>query len=381
MGQVVQIDPFATLHSTKSVRSLHEQGKGALVKNIVLCDRSSLEFYAKARLFEARKFRGYGRVFGLPHYYCASDVLERTPSRSAHLKLPSCTQDELCVLAEELELPLPLHAFVPNAAARRRSEFLVPHVLPHGFTERCSQPLGNGAYVCRPELMLLQLSQQLDQLELIQLVCELSSSFVLDESSSHGMIEALPLIEPRRLSAFCERHRPVRNTSRLAAACAHAIPGTASPMEIALALILTLPYKLGGYGLPKPQANGTVRLSSLQQHVSGTRERRGDLLWAQEKLAVEYDSDQEHLGSEKLLRDTERRNALLFSGHSVVTVTKRQLHSIDEMDKVAINIAKQLGRRIRPTRADWGFRQEALFEQLLGEQAGRSRRRVSIIAR
>ena len=95
MGQVVQIDPFATLHSTKSVRSLHEQGKGALVKNIVLCDRSSLEFYAKARLFEARKFRGYGRVFGLPHYYCASDVLERTPSRSAHLKLPSCTQDEL----------------------------------------------------------------------------------------------------------------------------------------------------------------------------------------------------------------------------------------------------------------------------------------------
>ena len=355
--------------------------RGVLVKNIVLCERSSLEFYRKARLFEGRKIRGYGRVFGLPQYYCASDVLERSPSRSAHLKIPAYTHNELCALAEELELALPLHVFVPSAAARRRSRVLVPHVLPRGFTERCSQPLGNGVYVSRPEPMLLQLSQQLSQVELIQLLCELSSSFVLDESSPHGMIEALPLIELKRLSSFCERHGSMRNCGKLAAACAHAVPGTASPMEITLALLLTLPYKLGGYGLPKPQANGTVRLRSLQQHVSGTRERRGDLLWPQEKLAVEYDSDQEHLGSEKLFRDTERRNALLFSGFTVITVTKRQLHNIDEMDKVAINIAKQLRRRIRPTRADWCYRQEALFEGLLGDQVGRSRRRLSIIAR
>lgn len=351
------------------------------MSNVILCSHSALEFYRKARLFEARKLRGYGRVFGLPQYYCASDVLERTPSRTAQLKAPSCTRKELLALAEELELSTPLHILVSDKASRRHSSILVSHVLPVGFAERCSLPLGGGAFVCQPELMLLQLAQQLEHLELTRLVCELSSSYVIDESSPHGMIEALPLIELGRLHTFCARHRSTRFVSRLSASCGHALEGSASPMETALALLLTLPYSLGGYALPKPQANGTVRLTALQQHVSGTCERRGDLLWSQARLAVEYDSDQEHLGSEKLFLDTQRRNALLFKGYTVITVTKHQLHSIDEMDKIAINIAKQLGKRIRPSRLDWCYRQEALFERLLGGRAGGSRRRPSIIAR
>ncbi|MGN0072249.1 MAG: hypothetical protein ACI36W_00350 [Coriobacteriales bacterium] len=351
------------------------------MNNVILCESSALEFFRKARLFEGRKLRGYGRVFGLPQYYCASDVLERTLSRSAHQKAPSCTPDELAALAEELELSLPLHVLVPDKRSRRNSSKLLSHVFPRELGERCSHPLGGGAFVCRPELMLFQLARLLDELDLIRLICELSSCYVLDESSPHGMIEALPLIVPGQVAAFCMQHRSQRGAGVVSRCCGYAVPNTASPMESALALVLTLPHRLGGYALPKPQANGTIRLSGLQQHVSGTCERRGDLLWPLAKLAVEYDSDQEHLGSEKLLQDTQRRNALLFKGYTVITVTKHQLYSIDEMDKVAINISKQLGKRIRPTRLDWCYKQEALFERLLGERAGGSRRRPSVIAR
>lgn len=351
------------------------------MENVVLCEGSALEFYRRARHYEAHKIRGYGRVFGMPAYYCASAVMEQSLSRGVQLQRPSYVRGELEALAEELELSLPLHLLFPSAGSRRHTAAVYGHAVPAGLSERCAYRIGEGVYVCRPELMLLQLAQQLDDLDLVRLISELTSCFVLDESTPHGQIDAPALVERRHVERFCSHNSSVSGTKRLARLNSRAVPNTGSPMELVLALLLTLPYSMGGYGLPAPEANRPVSLTALQQHVSGTRERRGDLVWQWGRLAVEYDSDQEHLGSAKLLQDTQRRNAMQFKGYAVITVTRRQLRSIDEMDKVAINIAKQLGRRIRPRRADWCFRQEQLFERLLGESTGYSRRVPSVIAR
>lgn len=76
-------------------------------------------------------------------------------------------------------------------------------------------------------------------------------------------------------------------------------------METKIALLLSLPTSMGGYGIPQPDLNAQVTHS-----FSGARhpERfRCDLYWPTVKLALEYDSHQYHASSEKVVLDSTRR--------------------------------------------------------------------------
>ena len=124
-------------------------------------------------------------------------------------------------------------------------------------------------------------------------------------------------------------------------------------METALALILTLPVRYGGYSIPQPVMNMLVPVKAGQGRGADKHYYRCDLAWPDRGVAVEYDSD------------AKRRNSLSYLGYRVITVGRQQMKSEAALNMVAVQIAKQLGVRLRPRSQNWAESRKRLREELL----------------
>jgi len=123
--------------------------------------------------------------------------------------------------------------------------------------------------------------------------------------------------------------------------------GSGSPMETILFMLLTMPYRYGGYGFPMPELNGCIYPKKGVLTFAGRGFYRGDLLWREAGVVVEYNSDMVHANADSIAMDAIRRGDLALCGISEVTVTRRQLYSIELFDKVARQIAARIGKKLR----------------------------------
>ena len=129
-------------------------------------------------------------------------------------------------------------------------------------------------------------------------------------------------------------------------------------METAVQLLLCMPTRLGGYGLPMPQANVRLAVPVDLRRMAGRSEVVPDLVWPSARVVVEYDSDQNHVGAERIASDARRRSALLGMGFDVVTITNAQVRSVSEFDQLARMLAGLLGKRLSITRADFARKRD-----------------------
>jgi len=136
-------------------------------------------------------------------------------------------------------------------------------------------------------------------------------------------------------------------------------------METKLSMLLTLPYKLGGYGLPRPELNSRIIPLQSARKSSSKKYYSCDLYWPEYELAVEYDSTLFHTGSERIADDSKKRNALALMGVTVITVTKQQLYSSVEFEKVAKVLANCLDKRLAYKNPGFAAVHRGLREQLL----------------
>lgn len=121
-----------------------------------------------------------------------------------------------------------------------------------------------------------------------------------------------------------------------------------SPMETGLVLYLCLPVRLGGDGFKFPDMNPETPLGKRASRMLGYGLMCCDLHWVDERTVVEYDSDKEHMSSQRLSRDAIRRNVLGYKDVNVITVRKPMLLAPLTFNDVAKQLARQLGRRLRP---------------------------------
>jgi very-short-patch-repair endonuclease len=118
-------------------------------------------------------------------------------------------------------------------------------------------------------------------------------------------------------------------------------------METILTMILTLPHMQGGYGILAPKLNSRIRLAKTARRNASKSYYVCDLFWPDYDLAVEYDSDEYHTGPDRIANDSKRRNALASVGIMVITVTKKQIGHIGELEKAARLICDNMGRRLQ----------------------------------
>lgn len=261
---------------------------------------------------------------------------------------------------------------------------------PQAPERRChamSAPLPAGSFywvapniaVASPEVVFLELATALSQVRLLRAGFELCGTYSTGSyertlggetgpDMPGGLARRLPLTTSERLRDHLGRiaGRP-HGLGAAVWAAGRVLDRSASPAETSSALLLCLPRRLGGYGLPRPQLNRRVDVPEPLQPMVGKRYLVCDLYWEGARLDVEYDSDTHHLDSLRAAADARRRNALESLGIGLVSLTTRHLYDAGLFDKAARQMARALGSRQRDRGAyDWEGRRSRLRAELLG---------------
>lgn len=209
-----------------------------------------------------------------------------------------------------------------------------------------------------------------------RLTCEFAGSYRLPTGERKEVCYHAPA-----LMSVADVHRMVREAS--AQFVAHSInvvadlafDGSASPMETALALMLTMPVALGGFGLPKPRLNVRVDVANQVGALSDRDELTPDMLWERERVVLEYDSVAFHAdaGAHRLAEDAVRSNILTAMGYRVLRVTPENVRSLVRLELLARQLACCLGVSLEePSEVELHRRGKVFAELMPGYVSRRS---------
>lgn len=242
-------------------------------------------------------------------------------------------------------LAKPLHVSMRKGSRSGRSSHVEHAVMPvgAGATIRVAE----GLCVPTPELCFVQISASMPFHQAVKAGCALCSTFRLDPRCPFGVREREPLTSVSDLEAFIEANSGMRGAGRARVALRYVKERTASPAEVYLTMLLTLPPHRGGFGLDALQPNRPVCLSKRATEIAQRSYLIPDLYDAEHHIAIEYDADATHTTGQQLSRDSTKRLALESMGIKVITVTTRQLSSIERMGDVAGETARAMGKRMR----------------------------------
>ncbi len=215
----------------------------------------------------------------------------------------------------------------------------------------------SGVFVSCPELCFVQLAQSLPFHELVRAGNVLCGRFYLDAGKGGELGRREPLTSKRRIEAFLRANPGIKGVKEARRALPWVTEGAASPPEAFLAMVFGLPYRYGGFQLSDLAVNRRLRPSHKAQQIARRTTLVPDILFADARLAIEYDSTAEHTSSSQLTRDAQKRLALEADGYKVVTVTAGQIGDSGEMRRIAEQCYRRRGKRFRPQSKEFANQQ------------------------
>ena len=286
----------------------------------------------------------------------------------ASFSLPSTAPSKTEILQLESMMPKvlssPVHIVSQTPTKADNSKLFIPHKHATATSEAAFCRLGNDVYASSIELAFIQMARDLPLVDLIRLGFELCGGYSLSLVHDKGFLKRPALTSRRRLQAFAEQSPGLKGRNPALRAIRHVLDDSASPAETKLAMTLSLPCHLGGFGLPKPALNHRVNLSRAEQSLAGKPYLKCDLYWPDHRVGVEYDSDLEHTGSARIASDARRRNTLTLTDTTLMTITRIQYNDFRQLSATAAALAKLLGRRLQPTCKDYEAKQRRLRDAL-----------------
>lgn len=170
--------------------------------------------------------------------------------------------------------------------------------------------LGDRLYASSPELCFVQMATVLPFVELVKLGFELCGTYAERLDGATRYDRPLLLTSVAALARFVDSAGDIpgvvaaRKAVKLLVAC------SASPRETALTMLLCLPLRRGGYGLPSPELNFRIDVGRSKRAVTDKGYYLCDLYWREACIDLEYESDERHTGAERIAEDsTPRRSA------------------------------------------------------------------------
>lgn len=280
--------------------------------------------------------------------------------------IPSAS--ECTAMARLFDLPQPLDLMVTSPELRRHSAAIRCHLDTDKTHLAAYIEVEKGVYVARPELVYYQLATYADTAHAWMLASELAGEYSLERDGAKGMHGRTALTSPDLLRAFFDRSRASCRKARGRRILDHFVGGARSPKEAQIAAMLALPRRLGGYGIRGVTLNQQIDLSPEARAVAKRAYVEGDVFIEPLQHAIEYDSDEHHLGDEAHDRDTRKANALRMMGLELTSLSKGQLHSWLEFDILATAIDQELPFHKRGATPAIRAKQYALWHQLLFEE-------------
>lgn len=265
----------------------------------------------------------------------------------------------------------PVHLMVPSPELRISRRLYAYTVHAHSLPSRVFCRLSENACVASPELCLIQSATAFSLARLLELVMELCGKYALIPGVQRGFAShECQLTSQSAIRAILQEVSGMRGADKLARILRYAQDGSRSPMETREYLLLCLPKRYGGYGLPEPQLNYRIDLNPEERHVSRRRYFECDMCWPRQMVVVEYDGHDDHESRKDRSRDAVKRNLLLARGYSVFTVTGGEIGRVLAFERIARDIATALGYRMRAFPDDWMTRHAALREELFKSLTG-----------
>ncbi len=304
------------------------------------------------------------------YHFPLDSELGKTARVSSAEDCSSKKSDVIGSIPEEFIVPgHPVDVLIFSDDLRRRSSSVSCHAwqtnLPTGAFFRT-----RGIYVSSPEFVFLQMAATLPIEQLIALGCELCGQYVLlpkgviHPSSLDEMPKRLtPLTNIRKIAAFIDKAGKVKGKAKAKRALKYVIEGSRSPMETMTYMLLCLPVMLGGYGLPKPEMNATIKLDNEARTIARKSYCEGDLCWPEAKLDIEYHGEV-HVGAAQMKSDVGRELGIEHMGWQVITITSPQVFDADQFETVAKAAATALRKRLRPTALEATLQHNMLREKL-----------------
>lgn len=255
-----------------------------------------------------------------------------------------------------------IHTTVAHARLRRAGGGIETSVRKGPFHPRSFMRIEDGLYVSTPEMAFCEMASVLSLERLIALGFELCGTYRRASTFGLARYDATPLTSPGALASFIENSPQFKGVKKARRALPLILAGSASPRESDLAMLLCLPYSLGGYGLPHPTMNAEMPLPK-NVAATGRSSLRCDLYWPAARLDVEYDSAEFHSAERLLANDSMRRIALESMDVTSVNLTAEHLRRASLFDEAAQGIARILGKRVRLP-GDFRLKQERLWREL-----------------
>ena len=266
----------------------------------------------------------------------------------------ACKTDVLLSIPEEFILPgQPADILVFDETLRRRSLRTTCHTWQTDLPSNAFFKT-RGVYVSSPEFTFLQMASKLPIEQLIALGCELCGTYVLVSKNAKPRCGHMgdmptrltPLTSVERLTACLNAAEGARGKKKGMRALKYVVEGSRSPMETMVYMLLCLPAKLGGYGLPKPKMNATIELDDEARVIARRSYCMGDLCWPDEQLDIEYHGEV-HAGAAQMKSDIGRELGIEHMGWRVITVTSLQVLDAEQFGVVAKEAASYMQKRLR----------------------------------
>ena len=257
-------------------------------------------------------------------------------------------------------LPRPHHVSTTSHTKRPLSEAIC-HLMVRMPKGKDFCRVESGVFVSCPELCFVQLAQSLPFHELVRAGNVLCGRFYLDAGKSGELGQREPLTSKRRIEAFIRANPGIKGVKEARRALPWVTEGAASPPEAFLAMVFGLPHRYGGFQLSGLAVNRRLRPSHKAQQIARRTTLVPDILFADARLAIEYDSTAEHTSSSQLTRDAQKRLALEADGYKVITVTAGQIGNSGEMRRIAKQCYRRRGKRFRPQSKEFANQQALLF--------------------
>lgn len=325
---------------------------------VVLADLSSQRFYRLQSSYRGRAVRARASQL---------DTLEGCVASKTGLRGERILQG---IGEDVIQLLVPKHMRRPSGSVAPRAW--------SGPTPRGSFWHVRGDFlVCSPEFLAVLMAERLGFLALVEYLHELCGTYSVDPLTG-ALFQREPLTTVARIEGFLDLMPGERGTGIVRRALAYVHDGSASPRETQLAMLLSLPTRMGGFGLGDIALNRGIDVSDNAE--TSCEMLRADVVLPPDRdrkllgVAIEYESDEWHdelkddrtwLGTSRLANDSMRRRAYVAAGYFAITVTNDEIKDYDELCGIVAQVRRKRGMRRLSASEEGEARRRALHTWLL----------------
>ena len=275
-----------------------------------------------------------------------------TPMRHARVfRLPDTSREVSSSLGgcpPEATFSGRLHVLVSSPQSRSKRASCTSHVWSQPLVTGSFVNLGDDVYVSTPEFLFLQMASTSSLPQLVMLGYELCGTYTLTDRYGRGFItDIVPITTPSKISQYLARSPGRKGVDKAKAALRWIRAHSNSPMETALAMLLTLPRQDGGQHLSPIVLNPEFPLNLEWRRRLGRQSFKPDIYFPKQRIAVEYYGKEDHTSISSKQYDATRQALMEYLGIRVLGVTSEELYHPDKYIGMLKELYRLLGKKYR----------------------------------